>query len=49
MTMIETEFFILTQEQYQEHTKEANELGISIDYYLSEFCDVFGPDVVVES
>jgi hypothetical protein len=42
-TVIETEFFILTAEQYEEHVQDADELGISIDYYLSEFCDVSGP------
>jgi hypothetical protein len=42
-TVIETEFFILTPEQYEEHVQDADELGISIDYYLSEFCDVQGP------
>jgi len=45
--MIETEFFILTPEQYQEHSKDADELGISIDYYLSEFCSVEGPTVSI--
>ena len=42
-TVIETQFFILTPEQYEEHVKDADELGISIDYYLDEFCDVYGP------
>ena len=42
-TVIETEFFILTPEQYQEHLHDANELNVTIDYYLSEFCDVQGP------
>ena len=45
--MIETEFFILTPEQYREHSQDADELGISIDYYLSEFCDVEGPTVSI--
>ena len=44
-TVIETEFFILTPEQYQEHSQDADELGISIDYYLSEFCEVQGPTI----
>jgi len=44
-TVIETQFFILTPEQYEEHLQDANELGISIDYYLSEFCEVQGPKV----
>jgi hypothetical protein len=43
--MIETEFFILTVEQYVENSKLADDLGVSIDYYLSEFCEVEGPYV----
>jgi len=46
--VIETQFFILTPEQYEEHLQDANELGISIDYYLSEFCEVQGPKVTVD-
>jgi len=45
--MIETDFFILDGEQYQEHYTEAQQLGVSIDYYLMEFCDVEGDDVYV--
>jgi hypothetical protein len=46
--MIETDFFILTGEQYQQFNSEASELGLSIDYYLSEFCDVEGPDIYID-
>ena len=46
--MIETEFFILDAEQYQEYAQLADEAGVTIDYYLSEFCDVTGPDVMVD-
>jgi hypothetical protein len=42
-TVIETQFFILTLEQYQEHLHDAEELNVTLDYYLSEFCDVQGP------
>lgn len=42
-TVIETQFFILTPEQYQEHLHDADELGVTLDYYLSEFCEVQGP------
>jgi len=38
--VIETEYFILTGEQYQEFHTEAQELGMNIDRYLMEFCDV---------
>jgi hypothetical protein len=45
--MIETEFFLLNEEQFAEYSTLADEAGVSIDYYLSEFCDVIGPDVIV--
>ena len=45
--MIETEFFILNEEQFQEYSQLADEVGVSLDYYLTEFCDVEGPDVEV--
>ena len=45
--MIETDFFILDAQQYQQFYTEASELGLSIDYFLMEFCDVEGPDVEV--
>jgi len=45
--MIETDFFILNGEQYQQFYTEASELGLSIDYYLMEFCQVEGEDVWV--
>lgn len=45
--MIETNFFILDQQQYQEHYTEAKELGVNLDYYLLEWCDVEGEDVYV--
>ena len=43
--MIETNYFLLTQEQYQEFYTEAQEVGVSIDYFLDEFTIVEGPDV----
>ena len=46
--MIETDFFILTGEQYQQFNSEASELGLSIDYYLSEFMDIDGPWVITD-
>ena len=45
--MIETEFFILNGDQYQEFYTEAQQVGVSIDYYLMEFCSVEGDDVYV--
>jgi hypothetical protein len=45
--MIETEFFLLNEEQFNEYSTLADEAGVSIDYYLSEFCEVIGPDVIV--
>lgn len=41
--MIETDFFVLNGEQYQEFYTLAQEIGVSLDYYLLEFCDVEGP------
>ena len=46
--MIETNFYILDQEQYQQFNTEAKEIGVSLDYYLDEFCDVIGPMVDVD-
>ena len=43
--MIETDFFILNAEQYQQFYTEASEIGVNIDYYLMEFCEVTGPMV----
>ena len=43
--MIETQFFILSSQQYDQFDTEAKEIGVSIDYYLSEFCDVTGENV----
>lgn len=45
--MIETNFFILDGEQYQQFYTEAKELGVSVDYFLMEWCDVEGEDVYV--
>ena len=41
--MIETDFFILNGQQYQECNTEASKLGINIDHFLLEFCDIEGP------
>jgi len=46
--MIETEFFILTPEQFDEYTQLAAIEGVTLDYYLSEFCDVQGPEITIE-
>ena len=46
--MIETNYFILTQEQYQEYNPEAQRLGISLDYLMMEFLDIEGPNVVYD-
>ena len=45
--MIETDFFILDGQQYQEYYTEATKVGVTLDYYLMEFCDVEGEDVYV--
>ena len=43
LMMIETDFFILTQEQYDQFSIDAQKLNLSLDYFLLEFCDVIGP------
>jgi hypothetical protein len=45
--MIETQFFILSEQDFNQYSTEAEEIGVSIDYYLSEFCQVSGEDVYV--
>lgn len=37
--MIETEYYILGELEFLEVKSDADELGLSIDYYLMEFCD----------
>jgi hypothetical protein len=46
--MIETDYFILNGEQYQEFYTEAQQLGITLDHFLLEWCDVQGPMVIVD-
>ena len=43
--MIETQFYILNGEQYQQFYTEASEHGMNIDRYLMEFTTIEGPDV----
>ena len=43
--MIETDFYILDGAQYQQFYTEAQKLGITLDHYLLEWCDVEGPDI----
>lgn len=38
MNDIETEFFILSQEQYDEFSEHAKNFNVNLDYYLLEFC-----------
>lgn len=40
--MIETDYFILGTEEYQEAKQDADNLGIRVDYYLMEFCTIEG-------
>jgi hypothetical protein len=46
--MIETDFFFLSHEQYQQTQQDAAIEGVSIDYYLMEFCDVEGDWIAVD-
>jgi hypothetical protein len=38
--MIETDYHILPEEVYQELIIEAQQLNVSIDYFLMEFCKI---------
>jgi len=38
--MIETVYHILPPHLFQEVKSEADELGVSVDYYLMEFCSI---------
>ena len=40
--MIETDYYILTDEQYQDVAQDAAIEGVSVDYYLDEFCQTEG-------
>ena len=42
---VETNFFILSSEDYHELSQDAKDLNISIDYLLFEFCDIQGEKV----
>lgn len=44
--MIETNYYVLSQEQFALYNQYAKQFGVSIDYILDEFVDVTGPDVV---
>jgi hypothetical protein len=46
--MIETDFFILSPEQYKQSLQDAAIEGVSIDYYLLEFCIVEGEWIAVD-
>ena len=38
--MIETDYFILEQDLHDQFNAEAKEHGVSLDYYLLEFCEI---------
>ena len=46
--MIETDFYVLSQEQYEENLQFANELGVTVDYFLLAFTDIEGPYITVD-
>ena len=46
--MIETDFFILSNEQYQQTQQDAADEGVSVDYFLLEFCVVEGEWVLTD-
>jgi len=47
LIMIETQFYIMTEEQYNQFSIDAQQLNVTVDYFLSEFCDVIGEIVQV--
>ena len=38
--MIETDYFILSTQEYQECAMQAENLGVNVDYFLMEFCTI---------
>jgi hypothetical protein len=36
--MIETDYFILSAQEYQRAKQDSNNIGVNVDYYLMEFC-----------
>jgi len=38
--MIETDYHILPPHLFQEVKTQADELGVSVDYYLMKFCSI---------
>jgi len=42
--MIETDYHILPPDVFHEVKPEADELGVSVDYYLMEFCSITDED-----
>jgi hypothetical protein len=45
--VIETQFYILSEELYEQFNQEAEEHGMKIDHYLLEFCEVKGPPITL--
>jgi hypothetical protein len=46
--MIETDFYILSQEQHDQYNTEAQSLGVTLDHFLLEWCDIQGPYVTTD-
>jgi len=47
--MIETDYHILPPDVFHEVKPEADQLGVSVDYYLMEFCEIEGNNVFLPS
>jgi len=47
--MIETDYHILPPDVFHEVKSEADQLGVSVDYYLMEFCEIEGNNVFLSS
>ena len=48
-SMIETDYHILPPDVFHEVKPEADQLGVSVDYYLMEFCEIEGDNVFLPS
>ena len=44
--MIETDYFILTHDQYHTAKQDAEKFDVNVDYFLMEFCTVESYDVL---
>lgn len=46
--MIETDYYILTHDQYYSAKQDAEKFDVSVDYFLLEFCSIEGDYVTYD-